>query len=457
MRAISGVFDLFKIGIGPSSSHTMGPMRAAAEVVGWARTDSMARTADRVTCELLGSLSATGKGHGTNLALAVGFAGKRPDTATAQDIAEAGAEHAEIAVDLGGDRPVTFKPKRDIVFSRAKAHNRHPNTLIFRFWRDDTEIATRTLFSVGGGFLEIEGEEAEDLNPEAAEPYPFSSAAELMALCQTTGLSIAELALANEVAQRPESEVQQHLAQVWEVMQDAINAGLEQSGTLPGALQVRRRAPQILHKLRENEANAGYRLTEESAWVSLWAIAVNETNAGFGRIVTAPTNGAAGIIPAVLTYLYRFTPGVTKDDVETFLLTAAAFGGLLKRNASISGADVGCQGEVGSAAAMAAAGLAACLGGTPGQIENAAEIALEHHLGMTCDPIGGLVQIPCIERNAMAANKAISAARLALLGDGTHYVSFDQATKTMLQTGRDMKRKYKETSKGGLAINVPLC
>lgn len=450
---MTGVFDLFKIGIGPSSSHTIGPMLAAREMVAWAREDQSARFADRITCELLGSLSATGKGHGTNLALIVGLKGGLPETATAADFSTARAQGASFPIDLGGDTQVDFLPARDIVFSKARAHAYHPNAMIFRFLREGETLASRTCFSVGGGSIVTEDDVAADDASPSRVPFAYQSADELLALCTRETCSIADIVLANETAEAAVETVRLHLARVWDVMQDSIADGLANSDPLPGSMQVKRRAPQIAQRLSTLDANH----SDESAWVSLWAIAVTETNAGFGRIVTAPTNGAAGIIPAVLSYYHRFVPGASSESRETFLLTAAAYGGLLKRNASISGADVGCQGEVGSAAAMAAAGLAACLGGTPGQIENAAEIALEHHLGMTCDPIGGLVQIPCIERNAIAANKAISAARLALLGDGTHYVSFDQVARTMLQTGRDMKRKYRETSKGGLAVNVPLC
>ena len=455
---MSGVFELFKIGIGPSSSHTMGPMQAARDMIGFVRTNAAGAQADRISCELLGSLSATGRGHGTDLAILVGLRGAQPDTVTAAEFdAARAAMTGGMTLDLGGAEPVAFVPKRDLVFARGRAHAYHPNAMVFRLWHQGEEVLARTFFSVGGGFVECEDETAGTNDVPADEPYPFRTAAELIDICARENRDIADIVLANETASSSAEAVRAHLARIWEAMQQSITDGLAGVGMLPGPMQVRRRAADIHRRLVAAEAETSNRNPDESEWVSLWAIAVNETNAGFGRIVTAPTNGAAGIVPAVLSYYHRFIAGASDEGTETFLLTAAAFGGLLKLNASISGADVGCQGEVGSAAAMAAAGLAACLGGTPSQIENAAEIALEHHLGMTCDPIGGLVQIPCIERNAMAANKAISAARLSLLGDGTHYVSFDQATNTMLQTGRDMKRKYKETSKGGLAVNVPLC
>lgn len=452
------VFELFKIGIGPSSSHTMGPMLAARDFLSWIEAQGMAGNADRLSCELLGSLSATGKGHGTDLAVVVGLQGFRPEEATASDFDTARRDYdVERQIAVGAVVSVAFSPKRDIVFSKGKPHAYHPNTLIFRLLAKGKELAARTYFSVGGGFIKVKGE-TDGKNTEAnPQPFPFGNAAELIALSDAHSRDIASIVLANETTAVGIEAVNDHLDLVWRTMQASVADGLEQTGHLPGPMRVRRRAGALLQKIVQDKARLANERSLETEWVSVWAIATNEMNASFGRIVTAPTNGAAGIIPAVLHYYDRFVPGASQEGIRRFLLTATAFGGLLKRNASISGADVGCQGEVGSAAAMAAAGLTACLGGTPRQIENAAEIALEHHLGMTCDPIGGLVQIPCIERNAIGAHKAIASAKLALLGDGTHYVSFDQAVNTMLQTGRDMKRKYKETSKGGLAVNVPLC
>lgn len=454
-----GLFDLFKIGIGPSSSHTVGPMIAARRFIDWARATAAAPGADRLSCELIGSLAATGKGHGSDLAVCMGIKGISPETAGIEDIARARKDSfSGLNIRLGGAEPVAFFPPRDIVFSKKKPLAPHPNALVFSLHAGDATLAERVYFSVGGGFVECGDERNGAADAAAADiPYPFASSAELVALAESTGLAIHEIVLANETALAGPEAVQSHLVRVWSAMNESVTEGLAETGSLPGPTEVRRRAAAIYKKLMAHEDGSERYRGDESDWISCWAIAVNETNASFGKIVTAPTNGAAGVIPAVLLAYHRFFSGAGPESTATFLLTATAFGSLLKRNASISGADVGCQGEVGSAAAMAAAGLTACLGGTPHQIENAAEIALEHHLGMTCDPIGGLVQIPCIERNALAANKAVSAARLAMLGDGMHYVSFDQVTKVMLQTGHDMKRKYRETSKGGLAVNVTLC
>ena len=451
-----GVFDLFRIGLGPSSSHTVGPMRAARRfALGCA---GLAGLAARVQVTLYGSLAWTGKGHGTDLAVLAGLAGLEPATAAPEVVHDLpGRIRAGGQLDVTGLGPLPFDPDRDLVFDRATPTPAHPNTLRFLL-HDAAGAALReeVWHSVGGGFILREGEAAED-EAGGALPYPFTSARALLAMAEHHGLTVAELQFANECAIRPAALVHAHLAEVAAAMARCIDRGLVTEGELPGGLKVRRRAPKLAAKLAEARRRNLRAPSEATDHASLWAIAVNEENAAGGRVVTAPTNGAAGVLPAVLRYWQTWYPDADTPGGETFLLTAAAIGGLAKRNASISGAEVGCQGEVGVASAMAAAGLAAALGGTPAQVENAAEIALEHHLGLTCDPIGGLVQVPCIERNAMGAVKAINAASLAMSGDGTHRVPLDEAIATMRQTGLDMHSKYKETAQGGLAVHVTEC
>jgi L-serine dehydratase len=457
MASLIGVFDLFRIGLGPSSSHTVGPMRAARAFI--ERAGKSIANAARVEVTLFGSLAWTGRGHGTDVAVIAGLIGLAPDTADPDIVHALPAQIAKTGqLPLAGHVPIPFDAARDIVFDRTTKTTEHPNTLRLRlFDATGTPLADETWFSVGGGFVVREGAAEEPGDVSTPLPYRFRTAAELLALCAQHNLSIAELQFANECTLRDPAAVRAHIASVAAAMDGCIERGLMQSGELPGGLKVRRRALTLAARIedkRRRNLNAG---TEAMDHASLWAIAVNEENAAGGRVVTAPTNGAAGVIPAVLRYWSRFYPDTTQDGVEAFLLSAAAVGALAKTNASISGAEVGCQGEVGVACAMAAAGLTAALGGTPMQVENAAEIGLEHHLGMTCDPIGGLVQIPCIERNAFGAIKAINAASLALAGDGTHRVSLDEVIATMRQTGLDMHDKYKETSQGGLAVHVTEC
>ncbi|GIF44105.1 L-serine ammonia-lyase [Actinoplanes xinjiangensis] len=442
------VFDLFSVGIGPSSSHTVGPMRAARLFAGRLAGDDHVAT---VRAEMFGSLGATGHGHGTPKAVLLGLEGDTPETV---DVITADARAARIRADgrlrLLREREVGV----DLVLHRRRVLPGHPNGMLFTALRaDGSEISRRTYFSVGGGFV-VDGATTDVVRPaHTTVPYVFGTAAELLAHAGSTGLSISRLMLANEGVQRTESEIRAGLLDIWQVMSDCVDAGLYAEGVLPGGLRVRRRAGATARQLRV----AGDRAELAMEWLTVYAMAVNEENAAGGRVVTAPTNGAAGIIPAVLRYYLDFVPGADKEGVVRYLLTAGAIGMLFKRNASISGAEVGCQGEVGSACAMAAAGLAEVLGGTPEQVENAAEIGMEHNLGLTCDPVGGLVQIPCIERNGMAAVKAVTAARMALRGDGRHHVSLDKVIKTMKETGADMKDKYKETSRGGLAVNVTEC
>jgi L-serine dehydratase len=451
------VFDIFKIGIGPSSSHTVGPMRAAGRFVKSLKEKAIFGETARVETRLFGSLAWTGHGHATDTAVILGLAGEEPETvdpdACAALIAKAEQDRS---LALGGHHPIAFDRVHDILFDRKTPAKGHPNTLSFTaFGADGAEKLTEFYFSIGGGFVIGEGE-AQTASEDVDLPYPFRSGDDLMAIGARDNLSIAGIMLANEVARRPEPEIRARLARIRAVMDAAIDRGLEQSGELPGGLKVKRRAKALHDKLladRRRNVRAPHEIMD---WVSMWAIAVNEENAAGGRVVTAPTNGAAGIVPAVLRYFREFCD-YTEEGADDFLLTAAAIGALFKMNASISGAEVGCQGEVGVAASMAAAGLCAALGGTVEQVENAAEIGMEHHLGMTCDPIGGLVQIPCIERNAFGANKAIAAASLALRGDGTHKVSLDQVIVTMRVTGEDMQSKYKETSLGGLAVNAVEC
>lgn len=461
------IFDLYKIGIGPSSSHTVGPMRAAARFVEHhlaeaGRLDDVAR----IRAEVFGSLALTGRGHGTDKAVMMGLEGQWPN-AIDPDIIPAALERIRSSKKLrlhgsGPDdiREIGFNEKTDLIMNKRQKLPFHTNGMRFcAFDAAGEEIASRDYYSVGGGFVVNQDEAAEDRIVADTTPvaHPFSSGDELLARCEATGLPIARLMLENEAAWRSEADTLDGLREIWEAMSACVARGIREAGTLPGGLRVARRAPALHAELSSRPEAAMRDPLTILDWVNLYALAVNEENAAGGRVVTAPTNGAAGIIPAVGLYYERFVPGASEAGIFDYLLTAAAVGILYKENASISGAEVGCQGEVGVACSMAAAGLTAALGGTPGQIENAAEIGMEHNLGLTCDPIGGLVQIPCIERNAMGAVKAINAARMAMRGDGKHKVSLDKVIKTMRDTGRDMQDKYKETSRGGLAVNVIEC
>jgi L-serine dehydratase len=452
------VFDLFSIGIGPSSSHTVGPMRAARMFADGLRADGLLEATARVHAALFGSLGATGHGHGSGPAVLLGLLGEHPETV---DVAGVDARCAEVRRDgrlaLLGTHPIAFDVDADLVLHRRETLPFHPNGMVFTgYGADGAVLRERTYYSVGGGFIVDEHAHGADRIKADDTPvrYPFDTGDELLGQAVRYDLSVADMMLANETSWRPEAEVRAGLLRIWAVMQECVARGCDTAGVLPGGLKVRRRAAELARTLAEDTSTDPLRVLD---WVSLYALAVNEENAAGGRVVTAPTNGAAGIIPAVLHYYTRFVPGADDDGVVRFLLTAGAVGVLFKQNASISGAEVGCQGEVGSACSMAAGGLAEVLGGTPAQVENAAEIAMEHNLGLTCDPVGGLVQIPCIERNAVAAIKAITAARMALRGDGEHYVSLDKVIKTMRETGADMKVKYKETARGGLAVNVIEC
>ena len=452
------VFDLFKIGIGPSSSHTVGPMRAARSFVqGLADADFLDVTAS-VKVELFGSLGATGVGHGSNKAVMLGLEGERPeavDVVRINERVQAIRERGQLS--LLGVRAIPFDEGRHLILHRRRTLPFHPNGM--RFSAADASSKERhaaIYYSVGGGFIVDEQEAGADrIKPDRIRlAHPFTTAERLLAICAETGLPISQVMRLNEVAWHDDDSIRSRLLEIWTVMQDCVASGCARDGMLPGGLKVRRRARALHEKLLNEQARSASDPLIVMDWVNLFALAVNEENAAGGRVVTAPTNGAAGIMPAVLHYYTRFVPGASDEGVIRFLLTAGAIGILFKENASISGAEVGCQGEVGSACSMAAAGLAEVLGGTPTQVENAAEIAMEHNLGLTCDPIGGLVQIPCIERNAMASVKAINAARMALCGDGQHFVSLDKVIRTMRDTGADMKEKYKETARGGLAINV---
>ena len=456
------VFDLFKIGIGPSSSHTVGPMRAAARFAGkWLRESGKLDQVARVRAELFGSLALTGRGHGTDKAVLMGLEGHWPNEID-PDIIPKALERIRVGKELVllGTHPIGFDEKTDLVFNKRQKLPFHSNGMRFTAYdADGKELATRDYYSVGGGFVVNQDEAAADriVADTTNVAYPFHSGDELLKLCEANNLTIAQLMWANERAWRSDEQIRAGLLEIWRAMQDCLQRGTRESGVLPGGLKVARRAPAMFQDLSARPEAAMKDPLTVLDWVNLYALAVNEENAAGGRVVTAPTNGAAGIIPAVLHYFDRFCPGATEQGVLDFMLTAGAIGILYKENASISGAEVGCQGEVGVACSMAAGGLTAALGGTPGQIENAAEIGMEHNLGLTCDPIGGLVQIPCIERNAIAASTAVTAARLALRGDGSHYVSLDAVVETMRQTGLDMSTKYKETSEGGLAVNVIEC
>jgi L-serine dehydratase len=455
------VFDLFRIGIGPSSSHTVGPMRAARRFAVLLEERGLLEATSRVRVELFGSLALTGRGHGTDRALIAGLEGQRADQATAGDIESIVRRVQTVgALRIPADREVRFSPEDDIIFREGQFLPFHPNGMRFEA-RDATghELLHAVYYSVGGGFVVDEAAaRADQLETDEVDvPLPFHSGAELLARCGEAGLRVSDVVLENEKVRRPEQEVRTGLLEIWEVMQDCVRRGLEVEGMLPGALMLPRRAPALYRDLTHRPESALRDPLTVLDWVDLYALAVNEENAAGGRVVTAPTNGAAGIVPAVLHYYDRLHGGSGEDGIVRFLLCAGAIGMLYKENASISGAEVGCQGEVGVACSMAAAGLTEVLGGSPGQVENAAEIGMEHHLGLTCDPVGGLVQIPCIERNAVASVNAINAARIALRGTGQHFVSLDKVIATMRQTGADMQTKYKETSLGGLAVNVSEC
>lgn len=451
--------DLFSVGIGPSSSHTVGPMRAAKLFADGLKGGGLLSSTTRVQAELFGSLGATGRGHGSDKAVVLGLQGLDPetvDTFTADDQVAAAALDAELRI--CGDHRVDFNWDEDVVLHRRKSLPAHPNGMTFRALdHHGAVLSERSFYSIGGGFVVDGDADADDrvVADNTVLPYNFTTADELLAICRRERMSISDVMLANELVWRSEAELREKLLGLWAVMRECVDNGCAAEGILPGGLNVRRRAPSLFKTLTADTGVTDPLRAME--WVNLFALAVNEENAAGGRIVTAPTNGAAGIVPAVLHYYVKFVPGADDDGVVRFLLAAAAVGILFKINASISGAEVGCQGEVGSACSMAAAGLCEVLGGTPEQVENAAEVGIEHNLGLTCDPVGGLVQIPCIERNAIASVKAINAARLSLHGDGSHKVSLDKAIKTMRETGADMKTKYKETSRGGLAVNVIEC
>jgi len=455
------VFDLFKIGIGPSSSHTVGPMRAALRFAQGLRDDGRLDAVAAVRIELFGSLGATGKGHGSDKAVLLGLEGEAPDVIDPAAIPGRMATiRGDKALTLLGTRRIGFDEARDLVFHRRRALPYHPNGMRFAAsGADGRELCGKIYYSVGGGFVVNEEGAGADRIKEDDTPLPhvFRSGADLLRICRERGFSLSQLMLENETSWRAEAEVRSGLLAIWNVMQRCVESGCRAHGVLPGGMKVKRRAAD-LHRALCSAPEAGLRdpLTALD-WVNLYALAVNEENAAGGRVVTAPTNGAAGIVPAVLHYYHRFIPGASDEGVIRFLLTAGAIGILYTENASISGAEVGCQGEVGVACSMAAGALAEAMGGTPEQVENAAEIGMEHNLGLTCDPVGGLVQVPCIERNAMGSVKAINAARMALRGDGKHFVSLDKVIKTMRETGADMKLKYKETARGGLAVNVIEC
>ena len=486
------VFDLFRVGVGPSSSHTVGPMRAAKRFVNGLEADGQLDEVTRVRAQLFGSLGATGHGHGSYNAVLWGLEGAEPDTVDTRTAPLRAAEIRQTGrIRLAGSREVAFDPDEDLVLHRRQSLPFHPNGMTFTAYAGEQVLIERTYYSIGGGFvLDDDGSGRPRIVPDpTAVPYPFRTGEELLQACATSGLPVSGVMLANECARRPEHEVRAGLLRIWQVMKQCIDNGCTTPGVLPGRLKVRRRAADLYARMTGPSTGSGHvgtgsghvgtgsgHLGTSSGgaaigtglvttadplraldWVTLWALAVNEENASGGRVVTAPTNGAAGIIPAVLHYAVAFVPGFDDDAIVRFLLVAGALGAIYQQTASISGAEVGCQGEVGTACSMAAGALAETLGGTPDQVENAAEIGMEHNLGLTCDPVGGLVQIPCIERNAVGSVQAITAARLALHGDGAHQVSLDKVIKTMVETGADMKIKYKETSRGGLAVNIIEC
>jgi len=450
------VFDLFTVGIGPSSSHTVGPMRAARMFVKkLAKSDA---TASRITAELFGSLGHTGKGHGSDVAILLGFEGEKPDEIDTDTIpARLDRIRKDCTIRVNGEQPIKFEEKKDVIFHRKKTLPGHANGMKFIAYNSDKAvILEKVYYSVGGGFVIAENTKQKPITEMHLElPYDFQTGEQLLEMAKTSGLCISSIMLENEKTWKSDDEIKNGLETIWSTMSDCIDKGIQTEGVLKGGLKLRRRAPSLYRKLNTRNENNDPLCAMD--WVNLYALAVNEENAAGGRIVTAPTNGAAGIIPAVLKYYVNYYSPKDNDSIHRFLLAAAAIGILYKLNASISGAEVGCQGEVGVACSMAAAGLTEALGGTPSQVECAAEIGMEHNLGLTCDPVGGLVQVPCIERNAMGAVKAINASRLALQGEGDHKVSLDKVIKTMRDTGRDMKTKYKETSRGGLAVNIIEC
>ncbi|GLU47642.1 L-serine ammonia-lyase [Nocardiopsis ansamitocini] len=465
------VFDLFKVGIGPSSSHTVGPMKAARTFTAGLRAEGLLERVVRVRAELYGSLALTGKGHGSDTAVILGLLGETPEGVDVDAVPRLLAEVTRRdGLALDGTHEIGFSPKTDVDFRRKESLPGHPNGMRFvALDAEGAELSAKVYYSVGGGFVvDEEAAGADRIKPDDTPlPLPFATAEELLTLCRETGRSISSVMLANEAAfGRSPEQVRVELLEIWQAMRQCVRRGVTTEGTLPGGLKVPRRANRLYRQLGGSCDDSGLLRPgaphdsdpmRGSDWITLYALAVNEENAAGGRVVTAPTNGAAGIVPAVMHYYEHFTPGASQEGIVRFMLTAGAIGILFKENASISGAEVGCQGEVGSASSMAAAGLVETLGGTPEQVENAAEIAMEHNLGLTCDPIGGLVQVPCIERNALASVKAITAAKIALRGDGSHFVSLDKVIRTMRDTGRDMMDKYKETSRGGLAVNVIEC
>ncbi len=455
------VFDLFSIGIGPSSSHTVGPMRAAARFVQSLDQDRLLESVASVRADLYGSLGATGKGHGSDKAVMLGLEGELPESVDT-DLVDARLEtiRGDQRLNLLGRHPIHFIEKTSLVMHRRESLPFHSNGMTFVATdADGKELRRATFYSVGGGFIVDETATGSDriVEDDTQLPYPFHSAVDLLIHCANHDMSISDVMLENEKVWRDEADIRQGLLDIWHVMQTCVKNGCRNEGILPGGMKVRRRAADLYRKLSSQPQITYKDPLTTLDWVNLWALAVNEENAAGGRVVTAPTNGAAGIIPAVMHYYQHFYPAAEDDGIVRFLLTAGAIGILYKENASISGAEVGCQGEVGSACSMAAGALTEVIGGTPEQVENAAEIGMEHNLGLTCDPVGGLVQVPCIERNAMASVKAINAARIALRGDGKHFVSLDKVIKTMRETGADMKTKYKETARGGLAVNVIEC
>jgi L-serine dehydratase len=457
-----GVFDLFKIGIGPSSSHSVGPMRAAGLFLDELRSKGLFDRVERVQAELFGSLALTGIGHATDVAVLMGLMGEKPDEVDPASIGEKTARIRETGqLLLGGTHSAPFLEATDLLFHRTEYLDFHPNGLKFHAFDaagPTTPIHSSTYFSIGGGFVVREGQESTTpAEPPKSVPYPFTSGADLLRLTSQHGIPMSRLALENERVFRTDAEIFAGLDRIWATMKSCIERGCKTSGILPGGLNVQRRAAALFQTLTARAADGAYDPLMILDWVDLYAMAVNEENAAGGRVVTAPTNGAAGIVPAVLRYFERFCAEANREKIHAFLLTAAVIGSLYKRNASISGAEVGCQGEVGVACSMAAGALTEVMGGTPQQVEQAAEIGMEHNLGLTCDPIKGLVQIPCIERNAMGAVKAINASRLALRGDGHHFVSLDRVIRVMKRTGADMSSRYKETSEGGLAVNVSEC
>ncbi len=459
---VASTFELFKIGVGPSSSHTMGPMLAAALFVERLEAGGDLARVDRLRTHLFGSLALTGVGHATDRAILLGLSGQRPDCIEpdeADRLVFTIRDTARLA--LNGSHSIAFDEDEDVVFDQKKRLDFHSNAMRFTAFAGDEEIASRVYYSVGGGAV-LDEDEIGANNPESRSglwdvPHAFCSGAELLEMCKQSGLTICGLMRANERTGRSDGEIRDGISAIADAMSACIDRGIASEGVLPGGLKVKRRAPLIHARLMERQERALSDPLTILDWVNLWALAVNEENAAGGKVVTAPTNGAAGIVPSVLRFYERFSPKADRAGVETFILTAAAIGSLFKENASISGAEVGCQGEVGVACSMAAAGLTAAWGGTPLQVENAAEIGMEHNLGLTCDPVAGLVQVPCIERNAVGAVKAIEAARLSILGDGTHRVSLDEVIETMRKTGLDMSERYKETSQGGLAVNLVEC